>query len=58
MIQNSVTLLVNKCFEAETVKIGNHIHQKVCEFGEERRVNVWILDPKGEKTLEYFSVDG
>ena len=35
--------------EAQDVKIGKHIHQKMCERGEERMVKVWILNDKGKK---------
>ena len=35
--------------EAQNVKIGKHIHQKMCERGEECMVKVWILNDKGKK---------
>ena len=44
--------------EAEAVKIGKHIHHKMCGHGGERMVKVWVLDDKGKKTPTYFSVDG
>ena len=30
----------------------------MCGHGEERRVKVWVLDHKGEKTSAYFTVYG
>ena len=44
--------------EAEAVKIGKHIHHKVCGHGRERMVKVWVLDDKSKQTPAYFSVDG
>ena len=44
--------------EAEAVKIGKHIHHKICGHGGEHMVKVWVLDDKGKKTPTYFSVDG
>ena len=44
--------------KAEAVKIGKHIHHKMCGHGRERRVKVLALDDKGKKVPAYFSVDG
>ena len=44
--------------EGEAVKIGEHIHHKMCGHGGERKVKVWVLDDKGKKTPAFFSVDG
>ena len=48
----------NACqtIEAEGVKIGKCIHYKMYEYGEERRVKVWVLDHKGEKYLHIFQL--
>ena len=42
--------------EAEFVKIGKHIHHKMCGHGGKRTVKIWVLDHKGEKTLAYFQL--
>ena len=43
--------------EAETVKIGKHIHHKTFGYGVERMVKVKVLNDKGKKTPASFSVD-
>ena len=43
--------------KAETVKIGKHIHHKMCEHGRERGGKVWVSDHKGEKTHACFLLD-
>ena len=57
VIQTSVTLLVSGV-GVEAVKIGEHIHHKMCEYDGEHGVKVWVLDHKGEKTRAYYLVDG
>ena len=44
--------------DAEAVKIGKHIHHKMCGHGEERMVKVWVLNDKTKKELATFFVDG
>ena len=44
--------------EAEAVKIGKHIHHKMCGHGGERMVKVQILNDKGRKEPVTFLVDG
>ena len=44
--------------EAEAVKIGKHIHHKMCEHGVERMVKDCVLDDKGRKTPVTFLADG
>ena len=56
VIQNLVILLVNELTEA--VKIGKHIHHKVCGHGGEGMVKVWVLNDKDKKEPVTFLVDG
>ena len=44
--------------EAQAMETGKHIHHKMCRYGGERMVNVWVLNDKGKKTPESFMVDG
>ena len=44
--------------DAEAVKIGKHIHHKMCGLGGERMVKVWVLNDKGEKEPVTFLVGG
>ena len=47
-----------KWIEAEAVKIGMNIHDKMCGDGVESRMKVWTLDKKGGKPPPYFLVNG
>ena len=44
--------------EAQAIEAGKHIHHKMCGYGGERMVKVWVLNDKGEKEPVTFSVDG
>ena len=43
--------------ETEAVKIVKNIRRMMFGHSRERRVKIWALDVKGEKTLAYFWVD-
>ena len=40
--------------QVESVKKGDHIHQKMCGHGGKRMMKVWVLDGKDKKTLACF----
>ena len=44
--------------EAESRKLGKHIHHKMCGHGGEREVTVWIEDEEGGKKAYRYPVDG
>lgn len=44
--------------EAESEKLGKHIHHKMCGHGGERQVMVMIKDDEGEEKPHFYVVDG
>ena len=44
--------------EALAIETGKHIHHKMCGYGGERMVTVWVLNDKDEKEPAHFLVDG
>ena len=40
------------------METGKHIHNKMCGYGGERMVMVWVLNDKGKKELVSFLVYG
>ena len=50
--------IVCQWIKANAVKIGKHIHHKMCGHGAEHTVKVWVLNGNGKKTPGTFSIDG
>ena len=44
--------------ETQAMETGKHIHNKMCGYGGERMVTVWVLNDKGKKELVSLLVDG
>ena len=44
--------------EGESIKVGTHMHHKMCGHGGERQVTVWYLNFKGERDYTTYPVDG
>eukprot|EP00111_Clytia_hemisphaerica_P014186 TCONS_00041784-protein len=44
--------------EAESSKLGKHIHHKMCGHGGERQVMVMIKDDEGKEQASFYPVDG
>ena len=45
------------CIEAQVIESGENVHHKMCGYGGERMVKVWVLNYKNEKEPAYFLVD-